>query len=213
MLPTIILLSDGSKVLVRPITRDDRPLLRDGLARLSAASRYKRFLAARESFSESELDYLTNVDHHDHEALLAFDVATGEGVGLARYVRTGERTAEPAITVADAWQGRGLGSRLAHLLALRAREAGIRSFTAVTLGSNRAAACMLASLGTTRASSSDGHLLLRTDLPTRRQLRRRCHGLTNACRVTRRRRRVRFASTVRRRRRWTACSGSPASPA
>ena len=31
--------------------------------------------------------YLTDVDHHDHEALAAIDAATGEGVGVARFVR------------------------------------------------------------------------------------------------------------------------------
>ena len=29
--------------------------------------------------SDSQLRYLTEVDHHDHEALIAFDAATGEG--------------------------------------------------------------------------------------------------------------------------------------
>ena len=43
--------------------------------------------------------------HHDHEALVAVDPATGQGVGVARYVATAPGVAEPAIVVADDWQG------------------------------------------------------------------------------------------------------------
>ena len=56
--------------------------------------------------------------------------ATGEGVGVARYVRTGPDVAEPAIVVVDGWQGRGVGSRLLDALVKRAREEGIRRFQA-----------------------------------------------------------------------------------
>lgn len=164
LFPATIVLADGSGVLVRPIRPEDRARLREGLARLSPASRYSRFLAVREGFTEGELDYLVYVDHHDHEALLAFDAATGEGVGIARYVRTGARTAEPAVTVVDDWQGRGLGNRLAHLLALRARQAGVRSFVALTLATNQAAIHMLERLGRTRQSPAGAQVLLRTRL-------------------------------------------------
>ena len=43
---------------------------------------------------------MTQVDHHDHEALVAVDVSTGEGIGVARFVRVGDDVAEPAIVVA-----------------------------------------------------------------------------------------------------------------
>ena len=64
--------------------------------------------------SESQLRYLTEVDHDDHEALIAFDAATGDGVGVARFVRLEDdpTSAEAAITVIDEWQGRGLGTAL-----------------------------------------------------------------------------------------------------
>ena len=51
--------------------------------------------------SEAQLDYLTNVDHHNHEALVAFDVAGGEVIGVARWVRTAPEEAEPAIVSQD----------------------------------------------------------------------------------------------------------------
>ena len=47
--------------------------------------------------------YPTEIDHHDHEAMIALDERTGEGIGVARYVRDRERpdTAEVAVTVID----------------------------------------------------------------------------------------------------------------
>jgi hypothetical protein len=35
--------------------------------------------------------YLTEIDHHDHEAIAALDANTGEGIGVARYVRNPAR--------------------------------------------------------------------------------------------------------------------------
>ena len=61
-------------------------LLTDGFARLSARSRRSRFFTGKVRLSEAEVRYLTNVDHHDHEALGAVS-RDGRGVGVARYVR------------------------------------------------------------------------------------------------------------------------------
>ena len=102
--------------------------------------------------SESMVRYLTTVDHHDHEALVALDPETGEGVGVARYVRDAddEKRAEAAVTVIDDWQGRGLGTLLLELLAARAREEGITRFTALMLASNDEMMELLDSLGPVR---------------------------------------------------------------
>jgi GNAT superfamily N-acetyltransferase len=99
------------------------------------------------SLSNRDLDYLTRVDHHDHEALVALDARDGHIVGVARFVRTGPNEAEPAIVVADDWQGRGLGRRLLGALADRALEEGISRFRAPVLAENEAALRMLGSLG------------------------------------------------------------------
>ena len=161
---TIVTLADSSRVLIRPIAPDDRSRLNPGLSALSEGSRHTRFLGPRETFSEAELDYLTFVDHHDHEAILAFDADTGEGVGVARYIRTGRRTAEPAVTVSDEWQGRGLGGRLMDLLAARARQAGVRTFVSVTLAGNSAAIRMLERVGPTTRGTAGPHIELVTRL-------------------------------------------------
>jgi len=132
---------------VRPIEASDRDALRAGFERLSAESRYRRFFTPMPTLSNRDLDYLTRVDHHDHEALIALDAPDGHIVGVARFVRTGPNEAEPAIVVADDWQGRGLGRRLMGALADRALEEGVSRFRAPVLAENEAALRMLGSLG------------------------------------------------------------------
>jgi RimJ/RimL family protein N-acetyltransferase len=144
-----VVLRDGSKVVIRPVQRDDAPLLADGFARLSPRSRRLRFLRTKDELTPAELRYFTDVDHHDHEALGALDRPGGHGVGVARYVRdTGDpHAAEIAVTVVDDWQGRGLGTELLAQLSGRARAAGIRRFTALVSAENRAAAGLLRGAG------------------------------------------------------------------
>ena len=109
-----VVLRDGSAVLIRQVRSTDAALLADGFARLSAASRQMRFLGVKKELSAAELRYFTDVDHHDHEALGALDLAGGHGVGIARYVRDADdpQAAEIAVTIVDDWQGRGLGTEL-----------------------------------------------------------------------------------------------------
>ena len=158
-------LRDGSCVVIRPIEPDDRAALAEGFERLSPESRYRRFFGPVTHLSEHDLDYLTCVDHHDHEALVAVAEATGEGVGVARYVRTGPDVAEPAIVVVDDWQGRGVGSRLLDALVERAREEGIRRFQAPVLAYNADAIHLLERLGQTTRKQQGREVELTIDLP------------------------------------------------
>ncbi|HEU4973772.1 MAG TPA: GNAT family N-acetyltransferase [Baekduia sp.] len=107
---------------------------------------------------ERELSYLTRVDHHDHEAIVALPGGEGEIVGVARFVRTGPDEAEPAVVVADDWQGCGLGSRLIEALAARAREEGLRRFRAPVMAGNEAAVALLSGLGESSTRAGGGHV-------------------------------------------------------
>jgi RimJ/RimL family protein N-acetyltransferase len=128
-----VVLRDGFRVLVRPVRSTDTWLLAEGFARLSERSRRMRFLGKKEGLSAGELRYYADVDHHDHEALVALDPAGGRVAGVARYVRDAgdPQAAEIALTIADDWQGRGLGTVLLARLSDRARQEGIGRFTAV----------------------------------------------------------------------------------
>jgi RimJ/RimL family protein N-acetyltransferase len=142
-------LRDGSSVEIRPIEPGDRELLRAGFERLSDRSRYLRFQAPVTELSDEQLSYLTDVDHHDHEALVALDADTGEGVGVARFVRVGDAVAECAVVVADDWQNRGVATELLDRLAERALEEGVERFTALVLAENPDAIRLLKRLGDT----------------------------------------------------------------
>jgi RimJ/RimL family protein N-acetyltransferase len=145
--PIELTLRDGAMVLIEPIRPDHKDALARAFAQLSDRSRYSRFLAPMERLSPSMLAYLTEVDHRDHEALIAFDPRSSEAVGVARYVRTEGSNAEAAVTVLDDWQGRGLGTALTSLLAERALEEGIDRFTAVLLAENKEMIALLESVG------------------------------------------------------------------
>jgi GNAT superfamily N-acetyltransferase len=151
-------LKDGSRVLVRPVTAADRPLFVAGFARLGEKSRYRRFLAAKKRLTEAELTFFTELDHHRHEALGAVDGATGEGLGVARYVRDPARpaVAEAAVAVIDDWQGRGLGRVLLERLAIRAHDEGIRHFSASLFVENRAMLALFGRIGTVTVTGRDG---------------------------------------------------------
>jgi RimJ/RimL family protein N-acetyltransferase len=151
-------LRDGSTVLIRQVRGTDAPMLADGFARLSTRSRQLRFLGPKKMLSGAELRYLTEVDHHDHEAIGALSPAEGRGVGIARYIRDADdpRAAEIAVTIADDWQGRGLGAELLARLSDRARQAGICRFTATVSADNVAMTGLLWKMGAKTAGRSRG---------------------------------------------------------
>ena len=159
-------LRDGREVLLRSIRPSDRDRLVAGLRRLSPASRYLRFHATIDQLSDTQLDYLTDVDHHDHEAIVALDLADLQvpGVGVARYIREPYEptVAEAAITVADEYHGQGAGTILLGALAARAREAGIEVFRNYVMDGNHAMLEVFDHLGAEREREADG--LWRVDL-------------------------------------------------
>jgi GNAT superfamily N-acetyltransferase len=152
-----IVLRDGSRVRLRQGHSSDKQLLLRGFERLSSESRYRRFLAAMPVLSEEMVHYLTEIDHHDHEAIAALDEQIGEGIAVARYVRDPQRrdVAEVAVTVIDDWQGKGLGTLLLEVLGARARAEGISSFTALMLATNQEMMQVIKALGPVRIVDRD----------------------------------------------------------
>jgi GNAT superfamily N-acetyltransferase len=155
--------------VVRPIRRQDKSAIVEGFERMSPTSRYRRFFAPLQRLSSRDLAYLTEVDHHDHEALIGFDAATREPVGVARYVKSAESIeAEVAVTVVDDWQGRGAATALLEALVERAREEGVKCFIALVLSENREALEIFRHIAPDAEEprrSASGHLELVFDLP------------------------------------------------
>lgn len=133
-----VALRDGSTVRVRPTRADDLDAIEALFARISRESSRMRFHGST-SPSRQMLERFVDVDYHTSLSLLS-ETGLDEGrrsIALATYVKTGEDAAEMALLVDDAFQGLGLGSVLIEHLGEAAAEAGIRTFEAEVLASNR----------------------------------------------------------------------------
>ncbi len=149
-------LDDGTPVTVRPIRGGDMGIERDFLAGLSSQTRYQRLLSARKLLP-GELRRLTHIDYGRDMALAA--TVRFDGVetllGVARYVRLADaQSAEFAIVVGDAWQGRGLGERLMRSLLRAAALHGMQSLVGLTLTTNVRMQRLARKLGFTPALES-----------------------------------------------------------
>jgi GNAT superfamily N-acetyltransferase len=158
---------DSMRLEIRPIEAGDKADLASAVQQSSGEAVYRRFLGPHGPLTTAELRYLTELDHHDHEAVVAVDPESGRSVGVARYIRDREHreSAEIAVAVLESWQGRGVGKALMHGLADRAREEGVTRFTALMLAHNRAMRQLLADLGSPRVlSTGAGAVELAVDL-------------------------------------------------
>ena len=109
-------LPDGTRVFLRPLREADLEHAQEYFARLSDETRYLRFMIPTPNLTA---DALARVVDALHEARAAITVATvdhgqrQELIGGARVVPTDRvGTSEFAISVVDAWQGRGVGTVL-----------------------------------------------------------------------------------------------------
>jgi GNAT superfamily N-acetyltransferase len=171
----VVVLDDALTILVRPIRPDDKRHIAEAFERLSPETRYRRFFAPMDRLTTMDLAYLTEVDHHGHEALAAINPENGRIIGVARYVRAKDPgEAEVAVVVGDPWQGKGVGSALLERLVERARAEGIDHFVALALSDNEEAVEMFRHLAPGRSKlrrSASGHLEMLIELPEPGRLR------------------------------------------
>jgi len=128
---TMLLLHDGSEVLLREAGPSDVPLVDALHARCSPASRRARFLSPTPRLDPDQLRAL--VDPAGGRSVLALTRDGGSAVGLAD-LRLVELSVEPAVAspsatfgvlVEDTWQHRGLGTALVRRVAETAVELGM----------------------------------------------------------------------------------------
>ncbi|MDR6507829.1 GNAT family N-acetyltransferase [Arthrobacter oryzae] len=131
-----VVLRDGGTAHLRPIHPSDSDAVQAFHTGQSQTSIYMRFFAFKARLSSKELKRFTEVDYKDRVALVI--TIGGEILGIGRYDRLADpEEAEVAFNIADAHQGRGIGSILLEHLAAAARENGIRKFSAEVLPENR----------------------------------------------------------------------------
>lgn len=149
---------DGTRLYIRHVKPGDKELIAKAWLLLSEESQRKRFLAPKPRLTQRDLRYLTELDGHDHVALIALRLDNPRRVvGVARYVRLpgDPESAEVAVTVADNMQGQGIGKALSILLADEARGRGIKRFTAAILSDNRPALRLMETMSQRLESHTD----------------------------------------------------------
>jgi acetyl coenzyme A synthetase (ADP forming)-like protein len=138
--PVDVILRDGSTLRLRAPTDADREPLVRFFEGLSPRSLYLRFHGTP-TVDERLVDPVLDPDWFETGALVGSMTHTGEDriVALANYVRLRDPlSAEVAFTVADQYQGRGIGTRLLEQLAARAGEQGIERFVGEVMADNAA---------------------------------------------------------------------------
>ena len=144
-------LMDGTEVDFRPVGPDDKPLLKQGMALLSADSRRLRFMSPIENLSRSQLAYLTEIDHETHLAWGALVEAQPVAVGRVVRLSGSPGSSEVALTVVDDWHRRGIGKVLVRLLAEIGRSIGIERFVFDALPENEAIMRLFEGFGATHS--------------------------------------------------------------
>jgi ribosomal protein S18 acetylase RimI-like enzyme len=159
-------LPHGPEILIRPLRHGDTATIATVFERLGEASRRSRFNGSKTRLGQDELDWLATVGPN-HQVLVAWVDGDPYPVATARLVRLGD-SSEIAFEVADAYQGRGIGSALAALLVADARASGICEVTALVRSDNPAALALLRRvLGRVELRLEGPELLVRAALPNR----------------------------------------------
>ena len=137
-------LTDGTRVVIRPIRPDDEPRMAAFHAGLSSRSVYQRYFhitSLAQRITHSRLSLTCRVDPATGLAIVAEHLAsdgTADVVALGRLTRTAPDDAEIALLVMDRWQGLGLGRAMMQHLVRRARALGLRRLHGDMLADNDA---------------------------------------------------------------------------
>ena len=164
----VLLLQDGSEVLLRDAGPSDAPLVAALHARCSPESRRARFLSPVPRLDAQQLRDLVGSD--GGRAVLALTADGGSAVGLADLHVTAApepRTANFGVLVEDAWQHRGLGTALVRRIAETAVDHGLDELTGTVPADAVRITRLLRRAGLRpTAVQADGTLRLRVPLAT-----------------------------------------------
>jgi acetyl coenzyme A synthetase (ADP forming)-like protein len=132
-----VVLRDGSTVHVRPARPADAPEIERLLKGLSDRSRWLRFFSGYPNLAKA-VQWATEVDYERRYGLVATSGAEARVVGHAGFERQPDHPdrAEVAFEIADAMQGKGLGTILLGQLAEAANQLGIQVLDAEVLPEN-----------------------------------------------------------------------------
>ena len=167
--PIPIGIRDGTDLLLRPVLPGDRERTVHGHVHFSSETLYRRFMSARLP-NQALMHYLAEVDYVDHFVWVVTDGS--DPVADARFVRdqNDPTAAEIAFTVADAYQGRGIGSFLIGALSIAAKVDGVERFSARMLSENVPMRAIMDHYGAVWQREDVGVITTVIDVPRRRDL-------------------------------------------
>jgi RimJ/RimL family protein N-acetyltransferase len=141
--PRRVRLRDGREVRMRAVVEADAPKIVQAFERLSADSRYSRFMQHKKRLSDVALQRGVH-PRPGRDFTFVATIPAGDGidiVGAAQYVRAHEandKTCEFAITVAEDWRASGLAPALLASLVRRARRDGYETMEGCVIAENTA---------------------------------------------------------------------------
>jgi len=161
-------LNDGTRVSLRCITPADEERLRDGIAKLSAESRYLRFFSPAPTLPDAVVQRLVDVDGHDHIGwgAICTDCDDWPAIGAVHAVRyaDGGAVGEYSIAVLDQFQGKGLARMMTAALLIQCLAEDMLTLDVHMLSENDAARRLVKSLGAVWAGESAGVADYRLDV-------------------------------------------------
>ena len=167
--PIPVHVRDGTHLSLRPVLPGDRERTVHGHVHFSSETLYRRFMTARAP-TPALMHYLAEVDYVDHFVWVMTDGT--DPVADARFVRDHDdpTVAEIAFTVADAYQGRGIGSFLIGALSIAARVDGVERFSARMLSENVPMRAIMDRYGAVWQREDIGVIITVIDVPQQRDL-------------------------------------------
>lgn len=141
--PRRITLRDGREVTLRAIVEADATEIVQAFERLSAQSRYYRFMQHKRQLDDATLQRGVH-PRPGRDFVFVATIPAADAidiVGAAQYVQAGDadgKTCEFAITVAEDWRGSDLATKLLASLLRRARRDGYETMEGLVIAENTA---------------------------------------------------------------------------
>jgi acetyltransferase len=141
-------LSDGRRIVARPIRPEDEALYPEFLQQVSGQDLRLRFFAPMREFSHAFIARLTQIDYARAMAFVAIDAARHSLLGVVRlHSDANYEAGEYAILLRSDLKGQGLGWQLMQLIIAYAKSEGLKRIEGQVLTENTVMLRMCEELG------------------------------------------------------------------
>lgn len=132
-------LSDGKKIVIRPVRIEDVEIIKEFSRNLSGELKHLNYMENFKQFPADMVRRLTHVDYKKTMTLIATHKSEGKDhvIGIVHYIRGEDsQTCEFDVIVTDAWQNKGIGTILTESLIKSAKKNGIKTIKIFILSNN-----------------------------------------------------------------------------